>query len=209
MLSPFDLTVEQQSELQSTAVAKGREAEVKARYAMALHRPRNDNDCLISIQQTCRNKRFASKAKYAKPVGQSKIVGPSIRLAEELARQYKNILVQQTTIYEDLVKRIIMVSVSDLETNMGYTKEIPINKTVERKSHKGRDVVAERLNAYGERVFVVLATEDELQNKEAALASKAIRNGVLRVIPEHILDAALEVVDETMRAKVAEDPEAE
>ncbi len=202
------LTIEKQYELQAIAVAKAAEAEVQSAYIMALKRPRSEENARVAILRVCKNPIFAKKAKYRKPVGGQTIVGPSIRMAEELKRLFGNMLTQQMTIYEDESKRIIRIVDKDLETNVGYSKEITIDKTVERKNAAGREVLSERLNTKRERVFIVRATEDELLNKENALASKAIRNNILRLIPEHILDEALAVVDATLRTGAQVDPRA-
>ena len=203
------MTVEQQYEMQAVAAAKGAEAEIQSAYIMALKKPRNEEDARIAIMRTCGNKRFAQKAMYSKPVGGKNIVGPSIRLVEELIRQWGNIIVKQDTTYEDPVKRVVRIGVIDLESNARYSKESVVEKTVERKVAADREILGERVNTKGERVFIVKATEDELQNKEAANASKIIRNNALRLIPEHITDEAVSIVGETMRAKAAVDPDAE
>lgn len=202
------LTLEKQAELQAIAIAKAAEAEVQSAYIMALKRPRNEEDARVAINRVCQNRGFAKKAKYRKPVGETHIVGPSIRMAEEIGRHWGNVLIQQNTIYEDTSKRVGRVVVKDLQTNIGYSKEFVIEKTVERKKAEGREVLSERTNSYKQRIFIVRATEDELLNKEAAIASKVIRNNLLRLIPEHILEEALAVVDGTLRQGVTEDPQA-
>jgi hypothetical protein len=46
-------------------------------------------------------------------------------------------------------------------------------------------------------------------NKEAAAVSKIIRNNGLRLIPQHIIDAAMDAMGQTLRTKVNKDPDAE
>ena len=201
------VSLERSAELAAIAVAAASKAEVEASYVMAMKRPRNEEDARVKIVTTCGNPFFARKAIYKKPVGGGEFVeGPSIRLAEEMLRAWGNVKTLQTAIYEDDARRIVKVTVIDLETNISYSKEISITKTVERKSAKGRDVVGERINSYDQRIFIVKATDDELLNKEAALVSKTIRNNGLRMIPQHIIDEACLRVRKTIAAGVKEDP---
>jgi len=133
------------------------------------------------------------------------IEGPSIRFAEEMIRSWGNVKVQCVTIYEDDHKRISLVNVVDLQKNISYSKQITIVKTVERKKAKDREVISERLNSYGDRIFIVVATDDEVNNKEAALISKEIRNSSLRLIPQDIIDESIKVTEETIKAGVSSD----
>lgn len=195
------------AEMAAVAVATAAKAEVESAYVMALKQPRNENDARVKIKQACQNPLFAEKARYAKPVGGNKIIGPSIRLVEEMMRHWGNVLVQQTAIYEDRERRIVKVTVRDLEANLSYSKEVTIEKTVERKSPSAdREIVGERINSTNQRVFIVAATEDELMNKEAAHVSKVIRNSGLRLIPDDIAQDAMDTCKETVLAKVKDDP---
>ena len=209
----------QQAELAAVAVAAAAKAEIESSYVLAIKNPRNEDDSRTRILNVCRNLKFAEGAKYSKPQGSKKndrtgqweknyVVGPSIRFAEEAIRLWKNIKVIHTTIYDDQAKRVVKVTVIDLESNISYSKDITIEKIVERKDTKGRTVVGERINSYGEKISIVLATEDEIQNKESALASKTIRNNSLRVIPDYIITEAMEIVDGVVKARVDADPAA-
>ncbi len=55
-------------------------------------------------------------------------------------------------------------------------------------------------------VDIVAATEDELATKQGAQVSKAMRNGLLRVLPGDILDEAMAEVGETVKNADAKDP---
>ena len=89
--------------------------------------------------------------------------------------------------------------------HISYSKQITIVKTVERKNAKGREIIGERLNSYNEKVFIVVATADEVNIKESALTSKEIRNAALRLIPQDIIDEAMEVSGKTLQAGVSSD----
>jgi len=191
------------------AVAAGELAKqrLQAGYTIAIQKPRNQEQARQNLLAACRRLRFAEKAEYSKPVGNQKISGPSIRFAETALREWGNIRSDIAVVYEDQTVRRIQVNMIDFETNSQFTKELSISKTVERRNSKGREVVGERENTYGDTVYIVLATDDELSNKEAAAISKAVRNEGLRLIPSDIIDEALDTARETMAKEIKENPD--
>ena len=197
------------ADVQSAALMAQAEAEVKARWAIAQRNPRNYDSVRVALLRECERPGFAEVAKYSKPVGKERVVGPSIRFVETALRCMTNIVASTTVVSEDRTTRRLQVMVTDLETNVSWPRQITLEKTVERKKSEGRIVVYERLNSYGERVYVVLATEDELANKEAAAVSKAIRTAGLRVIPGDLIEEALSKVDAVRVEKVKRDPAGE
>jgi len=206
--------ISQQAEHAAIAVAASARAEIESAFIMAMKMPRNRDQARIEILDSCRNLMFAEKVKYKKPVGKKKVgndwvqnyvEGPSIRFAEEMIRTWGNIKVQCVTIYEDDVKRITLVNVVDLQKNISYSKQITIGKTVERKNAYGRDIIKERINSQNEIVYIVQATDDEINTKESALISKEIRNASLRLIPQDIIDEAMLVTVETIKLGVSGD----
>ena len=118
-----------------------------------------------------------------------------------------NLLVETPAIYDDHEKRILRVAVTDLESNTTYHKDVTVSKTVERKKlRKGQEPLGVRTNSFGDRLYIVRATDDEILNKEGALVSKALRTLALRVLPGHLVDEAMEVVHQTLREEAAKDP---
>lgn len=192
----------------AVAAAEAAKARIQSAYLMAMHRPRNVDQARINILEACRRPMFAERAEYSKPVGERAIKGPSIRFAELAMREWGNILTETQTVYEDASIRRIKVIVTDLESNATHSKDIQISKTVERQKTKGREVVGERINSNGEKVYIVKATDDELYNKESALISKAVRNEGLRLIPSDIVDEGIEVAKKTLHQRDAADPAA-
>jgi hypothetical protein len=190
------------------AAAEAVKARIQSAYIMAMQRPRNEMQSRSRILEACKRPEFASRVEYAKPVGGKKIIGPSIRFAELAVREWGNVITETQLVYEDDNVRRIKVTVIDLETNATFGKEIQIKKTVERRDGKGREIVGERTNTYGDKVFIVLATDEELHTKEAALISKVIRNEGLRLIPQDIIDEGIEVARKTLHNRDAQDPKA-
>lgn len=198
-------------ETASSAVAAQAKALIEARYIMAMRRPRDMDVVREKMLKECRRPSFAAVARYVKPIGrdQSKWpAGPSIRFAEATIRNMTNMTVEVMTVYDDREKRIVRVTVTDLEANVPYWQDVTITKTVERrKKGEGDTVVGTRTNSYGDLLYILEATDDDIINKQQALISKAMRTIGLRLIPGDIIDECMEVVLETQRAADAEDPD--
>lgn len=192
----------------AVAAAEAAKARIQSAYMMALHNPRNIDQARARILHNCKRPGFAARVEYSKPVGKNNIKGPSVRFAELAIREWGNIFTESQVIYEDDNIRRVRLTVTDLESNSSHSKEMNITKTVERKYSKDREVVSERENSFGEKVFIVKSTDEELHNKEAALISKALRNEGLRLIPTDIIDEAIDVARATLAARDKEDPDA-
>jgi hypothetical protein len=204
--------VEKQAQLETAAqvLAEQAKAAVQARYIMAMKSPRDWDVVRQRLLKECERPSFAGVARYSKPVGAGTVTGPSIRFVEAALKVMGNVMPEQVVLYDDRQKRIIRVTVTDLEANLTYSKEILLEKTVERKQLKpGQTPLGSRVNSRGERVYLVEATEDEMLNKEAALTSKAMRQLGLRIVPGDLVDECMETVLATVRRKAAEDPDAE
>lgn len=196
-------------ETASSAVAAQAQAAVQARYVMAINRPRNMDVVRQVLLKECRRSSFAKVARYHKPIGKG-VEGLSIRFVEAAIRSMTNILVETSTIYDDQEKRIVRVTVTDLETNATYHQDKTIAKTVERKNlQKGQKPISQRVNSKGELTYTVEATDDDIMNKENAIVSKAIRTCGLRLIPGDLSDECECIVKETLRSDIEQDPDAE
>jgi hypothetical protein len=199
----------------AVAAAEAVKARIQAAYIMALQKPRDENFAREKILEACKRPEFAERVEFKRQQGMVQvngkwepnyIYGPSIRFAELALKEWGNVLTETSTLYEDEIIRRVKVSVLDLETNAAFSKELQIKKTVERKKSKGRDVVGERLNSYGDKVFIVIATDEEVVNKENALVSKAVRNEGLRLIPSDLKDEAILIARETIANRFKESP---
>lgn len=187
----------------AVAAAESVKARIQAQYLVALSHPRSYDQSRFRIMEACRRPSFADKVEYKKPVGKTTITGPSIRFAELALREWGNIDYANTVIYDDEMNRRINVVITDLETNTTFSSSIQITKTVERKDNKGRDVISERINSYGEKIYIVKATEDEILTKQAAMISKALRNEGLRLIPQEIIEEAINIARLTQQKDVS------
>jgi len=209
-----------QHETAAAAVAASAKATIEARYIVAMKRPRNMDNVRTLLLRECRRPGFAEAARYRKPVGRkyneetrqweaAHVEGLSVRFAEAAMRLMGNLSVEAASLYDDAQKVIVRVSVTDLETNAVVTTDVTVAKTVERKTlKKGQRALRERLNSYGDKVFLVEATDDEVLNRVNALASKAKRNAVLSLLPADIRDECDETCVRVMHDADAKDPDA-
>jgi hypothetical protein len=194
----------------ATAVAAKAKALVEARYIVAMRNPRDMDVVRERLLKECRRPAFAAVARYEKPIGRDKSKwpkGPSIRFAEAAMRCMGNVTIETLTTYDDATKRILNVVVTDLEANVPYGQDVVVTKTIERRNKKDGDtVLSTRTNSYGDIVFILEATDDDILNKQQALISKAIRTQGLRLIPGDIIDECMTQVKITQDNADAQDP---
>jgi hypothetical protein len=182
-------------------------AGIEARYALAMRQPRDLDLVRQRVLKECRRPGFAQVARYAKPQGGGKVYGPTIRFVEAAIRCMTNVFHETTAIYEDQYRRVLRVSVTDLEANACHAVDVTVQKTVERSSGAGREVLGTRTNTQNKMVYIVACTEDELLVKQNAMLSKALRNLGLKLIPGDIVDEAQQLVVEVQEQTDKSDPE--
>lgn len=196
-------------ETQATASAETSKALIQARYIMAERNPRDIDDFRVRILKHCSRPGFAQAAEYAKPVGGKSITGPSVRFVEAALVEYANVQSTSAPVYDDDEKRIVRVTVTDLERNITREGDVTAEKFVERKRTKaGDEVMGERVNSYGDVVYRVRATEDDFANKIGAGVSKMERNLGLKILPPDIVAEAMARCKDTRSARDKADPDA-
>lgn len=196
-----------QAETATAAFAAQQKALVESRYIIALQRPRDWDLVRSKMIKDAKRPSFAAVARYHKPIGKG-VEGPSIRFVEAALRNMGNLITETNTLFDDAEKRIVRVTVTDFESNVIYSQDVTITKTVERKSLKQGDTpISSRLNSYGQMTYLLPATDDDILNKQNALISKAVRTLGLRVIPGDLVDEAMRVVLDTQSKEDARDPD--
>lgn len=167
---------------------------IQARVYLAKQYPRNTAQAWTTILNACQREGLASVANYNYPVGGQKVRGPSIRLAEELARDWGNIDYGWSEIDRKEKESTVLAYAWDLETNTyrQVTGVIPLVKT----------------SANGRGSFTTAITsEKDIYQRVAGYASRWIRNCILAIIPADIVDRAVEQCYKTMSTKVNLTPE--
>lgn len=195
----------------SSAVAAQAKAMVESRYYMAMRNPRNWDQVRLDLVKECKRPSFADNksAYYVKPIGDG-VEGLGIRFVEVALRCMKNVLVETTMIFEDELKEVHRVSVTDLEANITYPLDVRVSKTVERsKPNADGTFLSVRKNSRGYNVYTIVGTDDDILNKRGALISKAIRTIGLRIIPGDLCDEAEAIIKAVRLDSAAKDPDAE
>lgn len=210
------------TETASIVLAAQAKAMVEARFIMARKYPRDWADVRTKLLRACERTGFATgyldpgvrdpkkamgAAWYNKPIGDG-VQGFSIRFAEEAMRCMRNIDVNTITLYDDWEKRILSVVVTDLENNIALPTSILVEKSVERrKVQPGTEVIRTRSNSYGDTLYIIAASEDEVFQKQQSLSSKAIRNALLRLLPGDIAAECRQRILEIRQGDIAKDPD--
>jgi hypothetical protein len=207
-------------ETAAAGVAAQMEAQIKARYTLAVMHPRDIDTVRGKILKACARPGFAVSARYRLPrkkkitnrEGREEwvpIEGPSIRFAEEVARSYGNLSVESSIVHDDAERRVVRVTVTDVEANLPLSTDVVVEKFVERsKLREGQGAMSSRMNSAGKVVYRIEADEGEMVLKQAALTSKARRNLILQVLPADILEEAMDACLATTAKGDAEDPDA-
>jgi hypothetical protein len=194
--------IEIRRETQGSALAARAQAEVQARYIVAMQRPRNYDDVRIRLLGHCKRIGFAERAEYSKPVGGSSVKGPSIRFVETALQEYGNVEPDSYVTYEDEDRRIYRVTMTDLERNITYHEDAVIEKVIDRTSPKRGDVVlGQRENSRGGTTYRIKANngDAELENRYAAEISKRTRKLGLRILPIDLVDEGIGMCRDTIK----------
>lgn len=211
MFKDKQLLVEINANPAVVAAAETAKAKIQAAYVMAFQKPRNALSARDKIMEACKRKAFAKTARFTLNFGGKHADGFTIRFAETVLCAWGNVYTDIQAVYDDENVRRLHVSVVDLETNTRFGREVQIAKTIERKSKKGRegDIIGERKNAKREVVYILRATAEEVQAKEAGIISRIVRNEGLRLIPADIKEDAEIAIRETVLKAAGDDPSQE
>lgn len=166
-------------------------AEVQARMIIARSNPRDSLKAVDLILEDCKRQSLAESAVYQYARGGTNISGPSIRLAEAIARRWGNVAsgikeVSRANGYSECV-----AYAWDLET--GYYDERQYQVRHWRDTKKGGYPITD---------------ERDLYELTANMGQRRKRAVLLSVIPDDVVQAAVAQCEQTMRAKADTSPEA-
>lgn len=166
------------------AIATTRSAqEVQAAMVIAQQFPRNQRQAMSRILEACSRTSLAEQARYAYERGGDVISGPSIRLAEVLARNWGNLDAGIIELSTDAITGITecMAYAWDLQTNTRFTKVFSVRH--ERKA-RGR----------------IRKIDDprDVYEHVANMGSRRMRSCILAIIPGDVVEAAMEQCHQTL-----------
>ncbi|ETT88898.1 MULTISPECIES: hypothetical protein [Bacillus] len=155
--------------------------EVQMAMYVAKNFPRDTYDAFQRIMKECERKLVAENAVYQYPKGGQKVQGPSIRLAEVVARNWGNIDYGIIELDQKDGESSMMAYAWDLETNTRQTKIFTVKH--ERKAKGKTNKLTDSRDVY------------ELT---ANMGTRRMRACILGIIPGDIVDAAVQKCNDTL-----------
>ncbi|MCI9682919.1 MAG: hypothetical protein HFI26_16275 [Lachnospiraceae bacterium] len=155
--------------------------EVQGQIIMAKKFPRNYVESCNRIMQACQRKGLAEKAMYEYPRGGTKVIGPSIRLAEALAQNWGNMSFGIVELEQKAGESQVMAYAWDLETNTRQEKIFSVPHI--RSTRKGN---------------VSLTDPRDIYEMVANQGARRLRSCILGIVPGDVVEDALEQCNKTL-----------
>lgn len=180
-----------------SAEVQGSIAEIQARMIIARSSPRDPISCLENILNDCASPQLAQLALYQYARGGSDISGPSIRLAEAIARRWGNISTGIREVSRSEGRSECVAYAWDLETNFHDERKFQVRHW--------RDTKKSDKNPAG---GYALSDERDIYELIANVGQRRKRACLLTVLPGDIVQAAKEECETTLRTSADTSPEA-
>lgn len=194
------------------AAAAEARALIEARFVMAMRRPRDIESFRAALLKEAARPTLAAVAIYRKPVGKRDgkmqfAEGLSVHFIRTAKSLFRNLHVDNAVTFENSQFRKIRVTVLDAEAGCTESTELVIEKAVERRYADGREILGERENSNGDKVYIVKSTEDELLVKQRAMIAKAERTMTEHLLPRDIMDEARAHIEAVQKKADSTDPD--
>jgi polyhydroxyalkanoate synthesis regulator phasin len=163
------------------ALAQRQFAEVQAAMTVAKQFPRDEDEAIERILTACRRTGVAEASMYQFPRGGKKVVGPSIRLAEVMARGWGNIDYGVSELEQTGEESVVQTHCIDLETNTRVVKTFTV-----KKAYKSGGKIKQ------------LEDPRDIYENVANAGARRVRACILAVIPPDIQDLAIEECKKTL-----------
>lgn len=159
-------------------------AEAQSQLALAKRFPRDMKSAYADLMEACRHRALAEAAFYSVP---NRGQGPSIRLAEEIARVYGNFEYGHRELARSEDRSEIEVYAWDKEKNNRSVRHITVMHT--RDTREGQKK---------------LRDQKDIDDKIANVAAKQMRGRILALVPKWFSEAAQEECHKTLRGATDE-----
>lgn len=159
-------------------------AEAQGQLILAKRFPRDLNAAYAELMEACKLPALAGVAFYTLPRGKSSVTGPSIRLAEEIARVYGNFQYGHRELSRDDKKSEVEVYAWDMEKNNYSKRQITVMHVLDTKEGPRK-----------------LRDQKDIDDKIANVASKQVRGRILALVPKWLSEAAIEACRQTLAGK--------
>ncbi len=170
-----------------TQMASHEIAEMQAQIYLAKQFPRDTIQASQDILNACQRPGLANVATYSYQRGGTDISGPSIRLAEEIARDWGNIECGWNELERNEFNSKVRAYAWDKQTNT--LKVLIFIVPLYRTSNDKRTKIEKRTK---------LTSERDIYEHLANHAARRMRNCILALIPGDVVEAAVEQCKKTM-----------
>lgn len=179
--NPFGSNISTRQDVGTAQVVSHEVAEMQAQIYLAKQFPRDQRTAMDAILTACQRPGLASCAVYSYARGGSAISGPSIRLAEEIARNWGNIECGWNEMERDKDSSKVRAFAWDKESNVLKTMVfiVPHYRTTKQGRRRLED-------------------ERDLYELLANQASRRMRNCILALIPGDVVESAVAQCQKTM-----------
>jgi hypothetical protein len=155
-------------------------AEVKAQVLMARQFPRDPRAAMERILRECERPTLADKATYTFPRGKETVSGPSIRMAEMMARNWGNNsfgleVLERKTSTTGVGQSVLRAYAWDLETNTYISRQFELKHW--RQTQSGG---------------YALKDDRDIYELEANMGSRRMRACILQMLPGDVTQAAVD-----------------
>lgn len=159
----------------TTEMVVSRQAqEVQAAMVIAKKFPRSETESFNRIMKACKRKTLAEQSMYEYPRGDTKVTGPSIRLAEAMAQNWGNLDFGIIELEQKNGESQVMAYAWDLETNTRQTKVFSVPHV-----------------RFTKRGGIPLKDPRDIYEMVANQGARRLRACILGVIPGDVIDAAV------------------
>ena len=159
-------------------------AEAQGKLVIAKRFPRNEIQAFANMKKACQRTGLANKAFYSYPRGGETVSGPTIRLAEELARCWGNIDFGIKELSQDNGKSEMQAYAWDLETN---TMSVQNFTNPHAKEVRGK--------------IKTLTSLRDIYENNANMAGRRLRARILAVLPADFVEEAVAECRKTLAGK--------
>jgi hypothetical protein len=162
-------------------------AEAQGQLALAKRFPRDMTTAHADLMESCQMYALAGVAFYSVPRAGGHVTGPTIRLAEEIARCYGNFqyghreLSREDGDGDRPGKSEVEVYAWDMERNNRSIRQITVMHTIDTKQ--------------GQRK---LRDQKDIDDRIANVASKQVRGRILALMPKWMVESAIEECTKTL-----------
>lgn len=186
VMNPYDSPKQVTPQTSAAVIESDRAvAELQASIMIARRFRRQPKECCDRILDECKRKSLAEAALYSYPRGGMEITGPSIRLAETIARNWENIDFGIKEISQENGRSELLAYAWDLETNVKQSKLFVVEHV--RHTKKGSKKLTDPRDIY---------------ETVANAGARRLRSCIIGLIPKEVMDAAVEQCERTIESLV-------